>query len=205
MTLLGVMLPGCGQQLDLIKIVGKNFAYEISHPIKPPAAKLNLFPKGNPGTHVGWIGHSTILMSFAGFFILTDPNFSNRIKIARRVAGLPIEPEEIKELDLILISHAHYDHLDLSSLKRLPKQALLVVPQGCQALIDGLGFSKVIEMKWNDVFQFQGLMIEAIRPSHWGSGALSRMKIEDITVIFFPGMGNGFFSLEILDIQKSLR
>jgi L-ascorbate metabolism protein UlaG (beta-lactamase superfamily) len=45
---------------------------------------------------------------------------------------------------------------------------LLVVPEGCQVLVDGLGFSKVIEMKWNDVFPFQGLTIEAIRPSHWG-------------------------------------
>ncbi|MBU1209293.1 MAG: MBL fold metallo-hydrolase [Proteobacteria bacterium] len=168
MTLLGVLLPGCSQQLDLLKIAGKNFAYEISHPIKPPPAKLNLFPKGNPGTHVGWIGHSTILMSFAGFFILTDPNFAKRVVISRRAVGLPIEPEEIKELDLILISHAHYDHLDLSSLKRLPKNALLVVPQGCQELVAGLGFSKVIEMKWNDIFQFQGLTIEATQPAHWG-------------------------------------
>jgi len=168
LTLLGIMLPGCGQQLDLLKIVGKNFVYEFRHPIQAPAAKLNPFPKGNPGTHVGWVGHSTVLMSFGGFAILTDPNFAKRVVISRRAVGLPIEPEEIKELDLILISHAHYDHLDLPSLKRLPKQALLVVPQGCQALIDGLGFSKVIEMKWNDVFQTQGLAIEAIQPAHWG-------------------------------------
>lgn len=113
----GLLLPGCGQQLDLLKIVGKNFAYEISHPIKPPTAKLNLFPRGNPGIHVGWVGHSTVLLSFNGTYILTDPNFTNRVVIARRAVGLPIEPEEIKELDLILISHAHYDHLDLPSLK----------------------------------------------------------------------------------------
>jgi L-ascorbate metabolism protein UlaG (beta-lactamase superfamily) len=168
LSLLGIMLPGCGRQLDLLKIVGKNFVYEIRHTVQPPAAKLNPFRRGNPGTHVGWIGHSTILMSFSGFFILTDPNFSNRIKIARRVVGLPIEPEEIRELDLILISHAHYDHLDLASLKRLPKQSLLVVPEGCRVLVDGLGFLRVVEMKWNDVLPFQGLTIEAIQPSHWG-------------------------------------
>jgi len=163
-----LLLSGCTRQIDLAKIVAKNIAYEIRHPVQAPAAKLTPFPKGNPGIRVGWIGHSTILMSLAGFSILTDPNFSHRIKIARRVVGLPIEPEEIKELDLILISHAHYDHLDLPSLKRLPKQALLVVPEGCQVLVDGLGFLRVMEMKWNDVFQFQGLTIEAIRPSHWG-------------------------------------
>lgn len=162
------MLPGCGRQLDLLKIVGKNIAYEIRHPVQAPAAKLHPFPKGNPGIHAGWIGHSTILISFSGVSILTDPNFSHRIKIARRVVGLPIDPEEIKDLDIILISHAHYDHLDLASLKRLPKQSLLVVPEGCQVLVDGLGFSKVVEMKWNEVLPFHGLTIEAIQPAHWG-------------------------------------
>ncbi len=162
------MLPGCGRQLDLLKIVGKNIAYEIRHPVQAPAAKLHPFPKGNPGIHAGWIGHSTILISFSGVSILTDPNFSHRIKIARRVVGLPIDPEEIKDLDIILISHAHYDHLDLASLKRLPKQSLLVVPEGCQSLVDGLGFSKVVEMKWNEVLPFHGLTIEAIQPAHWG-------------------------------------
>lgn len=168
MAMLGFIISGCSHNLDLLKIVAKNIAYEIRHPIQPAASKLKIFPRGNPGIHIGWVGHSTVLMSFGGFAILTDPNFAKRVVISRRAVGLPIEPEEIKELDLILISHAHYDHLDLSSLKRLPKQALLVVPQGCQALVDGLGFSKVIEMKWNDVFQTQGLAIEAIQPAHWG-------------------------------------
>ncbi len=166
--MLGLLALGCTRQIDLAKTVGKNIAYEIRHPVQAPAAKLHPFPKGNPGTHIGWIGHSTILMSFSGVSILTDPNFSRRIKIARRVVGLPIEPEEIIDLDLILISHAHYEHLDLASLKRLPKQASLIVPEGCQSLVEGLGFSKVVEMKWNDVLPFQGLTIEAVRPSHWG-------------------------------------
>ncbi len=104
------MLPGCGRQLDLLKIVGKNFTYEIRHPVQAPPAKLKLFPRGNPGTHVGWIGHSTILMSFAGSSILTDPNFSRRIKIAHRVVGLPIEPKEIQEeaLKMFVESGARY-------------------------------------------------------------------------------------------------
>jgi L-ascorbate metabolism protein UlaG (beta-lactamase superfamily) len=168
MVLLGVMLGGCSWQIDLAKIVAKNIAYEISHPVRPPASKLKIFPRENPGTHIGWVGHSTVLLSFGRMIILTDPNFSKRVVIARRAVGLPIEPEEIKDLDLILISHAHYDHLDQTSLKRLPKSAFLVVPQGCLALVSGLGFSKVIEMKWNDVFQTRGMTIEAIQPAHWG-------------------------------------
>ena len=168
MGMLGILAAGCSRNLDLAKIVAKNIAYEIRHPVQPPAARLTVFPRGNPGIHAGWVGHSTVLLSFYGTQILMDPNFSNRIKIARRVVGLPIEPEEIKELDLILISHAHYDHLDLPSLKRLPREALLIVPPGCKGFVDGLGFSAVIEMGWNQVIEAHGLRIEAIRPAHWG-------------------------------------
>ncbi len=124
MAVLGALinfLPGCGRNLDLAKIVAKNISYEITQPIQPPAAKLENPTHGNPGNSgidVGWVGHSAVFLSFYGTLILTDPNFSHRIVIARRVVDLPIKPEEIKELDLILISHAHYDHWDLPSSEK---------------------------------------------------------------------------------------
>lgn len=171
MTILGTLissLPGCSGTLDLAKIVAKNISYETRHPIQPPASKLTIALRDNPGIHAGWVGHSTIFLSFYGTYILTDPNFANRVVIARRVVGLPIEPEEIKELDLILISHPHYDHLDLSSLKRLPKNNPLVIPRGCRDLVDKLGFSQVIEIDWNASLAIQGLKVEAFPPKHWG-------------------------------------
>ena len=168
MGMLGTLTAGCGRNLDLLKIVGKNIAYESGHPVQPPASKLKVFPRDNPGIHVGWVGHSTVLLSFYGTLILTDPNFSHRIVIARRAVDLPIKPEEFKELDLILISHPHYDHLDLSSLKRLPKESWVIVPPGCKALIDGLGYSKILEMKWGESFSPNGLLVEAFKPMHWG-------------------------------------
>ena len=168
MVIAGMMLPGCSQQLDLLKIVGKSFSYEWGHPVKPPAAKLKVFPPGNPGIHAGWVGHSTVLLSFYGNQILFDPNFSSRIKIARRAVELPIQPEEIKDLDFILITHAHYDHFDLDSLKRLPRQARLIVPRGCKPLVEKLGFASVTEIDWNQTLEVRGVRVEAIRPAHWG-------------------------------------
>lgn len=163
------MLTGCGRYWDLAKIVGYNFAYEIQHPVHPPTARLKS-PEdlSNHKVWAGWIGHSTVLLSISGTLVLTDPNFSSRIKIARRVVALPIEPEEIRNLHIILLSHAHYDHLDVSSLKRLPKEALMVIPPGCRDLVEGLGFAGVIELGWNERFTFQDLEIEAFRPAHWG-------------------------------------
>ena len=168
MAIAGLMLPGCSQQLDLLKIVGKSFSYEVRHSVKPPAAKLKIFPPDNPGIHAGWVGHSTVLLSFYGTQILFDPNFSSRIKIARRAVELPIQPEEIMDLDLILITHAHYDHFDLESLKRLPRQAQLIVPRGCKPLAEKSGFASVTEIDWNQSIEVRGVRIEAIRPAHWG-------------------------------------
>ena len=168
MGMLGVLAAGCTRQIDLAKIVAKNIAYEFRNPVQDPASKLKFFPKGNPGIHMGWVGHSTVLLSFYGTLILTDPNFASRIVIARRVVGLPIEPEEIKDLNLILISHAHYDHLDIPSLKRLPRAAIVIVPWGNSDLIKGLGFSRVVEMKWGESFAIDGLRVEAFQPAHWG-------------------------------------
>ena len=168
MAMAGIMLPGCSQQMDLLKIAGKSFSYEFQHPVKPPASKLKVFAPDNPGIHAGWVGHSTVLLSFYGNQVLFDPNFSHRIKIARRAVDLPIQPEEIRNLDLILITHAHYDHFDLDSLKRLSKQTQIIVPEGCRSLVEKLGFSAVTEMSWNQAIEVGGLKIEAVRPAHWG-------------------------------------
>jgi L-ascorbate metabolism protein UlaG (beta-lactamase superfamily) len=168
LAMLGTMISGCSRQIDLSKIVLKNIAYELRFPIQPPASNLKIFPRDNPGIHVGWVGHSTVFLSFYGTLILTEPNFAHRVSIARRMVDLPIKPEETKELDLVLISHAHYDHLDLPSLKRLPREPSLIVPPGYKPLIVGLGFSKIVEMKWGETFSTNGLQVEAFRPMHWG-------------------------------------
>jgi L-ascorbate metabolism protein UlaG (beta-lactamase superfamily) len=168
--LLGLMLTACGRYWDLSKIVAKNFAYEIQNPVQPPAAKLKMPLPGNPGNQgifAGWVGHSTVLINFSGTTLLTDPNFSRRIKILRRAVDIPLEPEELGSIDLVLISHAHYDHFDLQSLKRLSKDALLVIPSGCRELVEGLGFAGIIELGWNERFRFRDLEIEAFKPAHW--------------------------------------
>ncbi len=167
-VILGTLISGCSGGIDLGRIATKNITYEISHPMQPPAVNLDVPPRSNPGIHAGWVGHSTVFLSFYGTRILTDPVFTNWLATNRRVVGLPIKPEEIKDLDFILISHAHYDHLHLASLKHLPKEAVLIVPQGGKALVDHLGFSRILEIKWGENLAINGLMIEAFQPAHWG-------------------------------------
>ncbi len=168
MVALGMLASGCGRQIDIARIMARNISYQITHPVQPAPVRLKPFGRDNPGIQAGWVGHSTVLLSFFGTQILTDPNFSKRIKIPRRIVGVPIEPEEIRDLDVILVSHAHFDHLDIPSLKRLPRQALLVIPKGCGDLVKGLGYPKIVELEWDQEIEAQGVKIKAIHPRHWG-------------------------------------
>src|SRR5690349_21635699 len=73
-----------------------------------------------------WIGHSTILLQFAGKNILTDPVFSQRASPMqwagpRRVTDPAMSIEELPPIDIVLLSHSHYDHLDRASVKRLAR------------------------------------------------------------------------------------
>ena len=78
---------------------------------------------------VSWVGHATMLIGIRGHWFLTDPVFSERVGgVVRRVVAPAIEPAELPPLDAILISHAHFDHLDLPSLRRLGDVPLLVPP-----------------------------------------------------------------------------
>ena len=80
-----------------------------------------------PGVHAAWLGHSTVLLKIDGFTILTDPVFSERAGLrvgpltlgVKRLVAPPIGPAELPPIDLILLSHAHMDHLDLPSLRAL--------------------------------------------------------------------------------------
>ncbi|HEY0193850.1 MAG TPA: MBL fold metallo-hydrolase, partial [Kofleriaceae bacterium] len=85
---------------------------------------------------ISWIGHATLLVGIHGHWILTDPVFSDRLGgVITRGVRAAITPGELPPLDAIVISHAHFDHLDLPSLRALPAVPLLV-PHGIPAFLD---------------------------------------------------------------------
>jgi L-ascorbate metabolism protein UlaG (beta-lactamase superfamily) len=78
---------------------------------------------------VSWIGHATLLVGIRGHWFLTDPVFSERLAgVLRRKVHPALAPSELPPLDAILVSHAHFDHLDVPSLRRLTDVPLLVPP-----------------------------------------------------------------------------
>lgn len=129
---------------------------------------------------VMWIGHATVLMRIGGVTILTDPVLSQRIgpRVAGRTLGierlipLPFHPCQMPAIDIVLLSHAHFDHLDRPSLQRLANpRTTVITSRGTRTLIPP-GFNTIIEMDWADRVSLGGVRFSAIRPRHWGARSL---------------------------------
>ncbi|MBI4124371.1 MAG: MBL fold metallo-hydrolase [Deltaproteobacteria bacterium] len=95
---------------------------------------------------VTYIGHATVLIEWDGLNILTDPLFSSRVLFFKRLQPLKFDPSRLPKLDAVLLSHAHYDHLDLFSYKFIPGDVPIVIPEGMSAAIKGLVKNPIIEL-----------------------------------------------------------
>lgn len=123
------------------------------------------------------LGHATLLMNYFGVRLISDPTLFDRIGPAldsivtigpRRHVAPPLTAAEIGPLDVIVVTHAHMDHLDLPSLKALPRNATVIACTKCAALIRPLGFSDVRELKWGESTTMKGLTVTAMAANHWG-------------------------------------
>jgi len=124
-----------------------------------------------------WLGHSTVLLNMFGTWVLTDPVFTAQVGInvlglftigPERVTPPALSLEELPPIDLVLISHAHMDHLDLRTLEELDRRATIVLPSGTADLLDGMGFEDVRELDWGAVTERGGIEIEGIEVNHIG-------------------------------------
>jgi len=114
-----------------------------------------------------FLGHSTVLVQMGGARILTDPVLINRVAILRRrVSSLP--PELYHGVDAAVISHLHFDHLDIPSLRMLGTDTLLVVPRGAGRLLRRSGFVNVTELSLGESAEVKGVRVTATPAAHSG-------------------------------------
>jgi L-ascorbate metabolism protein UlaG (beta-lactamase superfamily) len=132
-----------------------------------------------------WLGHGSVLVRIGGITILMDPVLSERIGMSLgsmtfglpRLRPLPLHTEHLPPVDLVLISHAHFDHLDKPTLKRLASPATTVITARRTARLIPQGFGDVIELDWDQKFRFRGVELSSLRPVHWGARtALDRKR-----------------------------
>ena len=129
---------------------------------------------------VMWIGQSTILLNYKNLTVLTDPQFSNRASPLffggpKRVTPTPFKIEDLPNIDVVLISHNHYDHLDRSSIKDLVKHQpsiKFMVPLGLAQTLYKWGAVDVTELDWWQAVKFQEVEIQATPVKHWSSRSL---------------------------------
>jgi N-acyl-phosphatidylethanolamine-hydrolysing phospholipase D len=105
------------------------------------------------GWRITWLGHASFLLQGAGVSLLVDPVFSSYcaplpLPSLRRLRETPCDLAELPPIDAVLITHSHYDHLDLPTLRCLGKQTRLVVPEGHAQWFGRVGFSNIIEIPW---------------------------------------------------------
>jgi len=127
-----------------------------------------------------WLGHASILLRLQGQYLLTDPVFSHRASPVRfagpqRRTPLALAIEDVPQLDAILISHNHYDHLDTWTLRALLRRfpdVQFFVPLGLAVLIRRLGARHVTELDWWQSVTFQGMVYTAVPAQHWSMRTL---------------------------------
>jgi L-ascorbate metabolism protein UlaG (beta-lactamase superfamily) len=131
------------------------------HPVvdSPPEGKAR----------VTWIGQASFLVQFEDHAVLFDPNWAKWLGIVKRMRNPGILLEHMPEVDLVLVSHAHFDHLHKKSLKGVDARDGIVVPRGSGNLVRKLGFPSVREMKIWEETRVNGLRIMHTPSHHWGA------------------------------------
>ena len=150
---------------------------------------------------VTWIGHATVLVQVDGLNILTDPIWSERASPfsfigPKRVRAPGVRFEDLPRIHLVVISHNHYDHMDLPTLKRLwaRDRPLIVTSLGNDTILRAEGIASVA-LDWNQSWPFRGGVVFLDRNHHWSSrwGVDRNRALWSGFTVMMPG-GNIFFA-----------
>lgn len=123
---------------------------------------------------VTWVGHATYVVQIGGLVIITDPVWSPRIPgVPRRLtpAGLPFEA--LPRVDAVVISHNHYDHLDAPTVRRFPRETLMLVPANLRDWFRRRAFTNVIELDWYESHRIGGVSLDFVPAHHWSRRGLT--------------------------------
>jgi L-ascorbate metabolism protein UlaG (beta-lactamase superfamily) len=141
---------------------------------------------------ITYVGHATVQIALDGVRLLTDPVLRTRMGHLRRRRGR-VDPEVLRGIDTILVSHAHYDHLDIPSLERLGRVTPIVVPRGVGALVRRRSFAHVMEIDEGETISVGALSVTATLAEHDGrrnlfdSGRTLGYVVEGSSRIYFAG------------------
>jgi L-ascorbate metabolism protein UlaG (beta-lactamase superfamily) len=167
-----------GFVFEAAPIFFRRLSEDRKRPVEPSPRVPHIAAWPEEGVHAAWIGHSTVLIRVDGFTILTDPVFSTRVGIkvgpftlgVKRLVHPAVHLPELPVPDLILLSHAHMDHLDRPSLRKLENLGTTVVTAaGTSDLLRVKRYRAVHELRWDESRQVGPAKVRAFEVKHWGA------------------------------------
>jgi L-ascorbate metabolism protein UlaG (beta-lactamase superfamily) len=162
----------------------REWTVESWRPISPAFAKPEPLKWSDAQVTAAWIGHATVLINFFGIKILTDPVLFPRVGI--RIPGFTIGPKrltapalefhELPKIDVVLLSHAHFDHFDLRTLHRFDESTCVITARNTADLLRWTRLREITELRWGEmkVLNIAGetardVAISAFQVKHWGA------------------------------------
>jgi L-ascorbate metabolism protein UlaG (beta-lactamase superfamily) len=171
-----VSLPG-----GWIAHLWREWTVESRRPIAPSFARPRPEEWPNDRLSAAWLGHSTVLLNFFGVTILTDPVLLSRIGIPlpftaigpKRLTRPPLTVDELPPIDLILLSHAHFDHIDWRTLRRFDAHTQVVTASQTRDLLGWTRLHEIVELRWGEETNVRtsvgSLLVRAFPVRHWGA------------------------------------
>ncbi|MBI5388699.1 MAG: MBL fold metallo-hydrolase [Verrucomicrobia bacterium] len=132
-----------------------------------------VFPKLSRGkVALTWIGHASFLVQFSDLNVLIDPNFANWLFLIKRLKRAGLRLRDLPPIDLVLLTHAHFDHFHKPTLRKLPAPKIGIMPWGVGELARGLGFTRIIELQTWESFGHGDWRVTLTPCKHWGARTL---------------------------------
>ncbi|MCR9097147.1 MAG: MBL fold metallo-hydrolase [bacterium] len=199
---LGVRFP------FMLRRIRASFDVREGAPVHAPVDGA-FFRGPNDGPRVTWIGHATVLVEMDGVRFLTDPTWSETASPVSfagppRLAPPGVAMEALPPIDFVVVSHNHYDHLDLASLVALAERDPLtqfIVPLGNGELLRDSGIARVIELDWTETTRVGTVDVHCLPVQHWSKRSLidddralwSSWAVTGPTRRFYFGGDTGYF------------
>ncbi len=171
----------------------------------------------DPADKIVWLGHASFFLQLSGIRILIDPVYG-KLQFGERYSAMPVAPDELRNIDYVLVSHAHYDHCDKSSIKLLANNnphAQLLTGLKLDGLISTWTSNRIQTAGWYQEYELKnGLKITFLPSRHWANRTLldanttlwgGYMIQKDRTCIYYSGdSGHGSHFKDIGELFQNI-
>ena len=158
------------------------FTRLVRHSAVTPRCGETLKPRLVTNGELGltFIGHASFFVQIGGQSVMIDPNFARWLFVLKRLRRPGVRIADLPAIDLVLVSHAHFDHLHRPSLRAIVQNNLrtrgvapaIIIPTHVSDLVSDLGFSEIIELDWWKASRHHNLQVTHVPSRHWGARIL---------------------------------